>query len=262
MIHSVVGEPLEEILGGVRPFRAPHHASTMAGLLGGGSPIRPGEVSLAHNGVLFLDEIAEFKPSVLQALRQPLESGVVSLTRAEGNVVFPARFTLIAASNPCPCGFHGDPQEACTCSEARIAAYRNRIGGPLIDRMDMRIDVERLDPGAVLSTGRGKSSADLAAGVLRGREYASWRTSLENDASEASEHENGKHRLARILRSCKMDVQTEAHLEACARRYRLSGRGITKTLAVARTIADMAESPKVTWDHLAEALLYRVGENL
>ena len=129
-----------------------------------------------------------------------------------------------------------------------------------MDRMDMRIDVERLEPGAVLSTGRGTSSADLAAGVLRGREYASWRTALEDDVVEAAEQEGGKHRLARILRSCNLDRQTEAHFEACAKRYRLSGRGITKTLAVARTIADMAESPKVTWDHLAEALLYRVGE--
>ena len=130
VVHSVAAEPIDAIIAGQRPFRHPHHSATLAGLVGGGSPLRPGEVSLAHHGVLFLDELAEFKSSVLQGIRQPMESGSVMLTRADGNVTFPARFMLVAASNPCPCGYFGDEERECTCTVPQIRGYQNRIGGP------------------------------------------------------------------------------------------------------------------------------------
>ena len=130
VVHSVAAEPIDAIIAGQRPFRHPHHSATLAGLVGGGSPLRPGEVSLAHHGVLFLDELAEFKSSVLQGIRQPMESGSVMLTRADGNVTFPARFVLVAASNPCPCGYFGDEERECTCTVPQIRGYQNRIGGP------------------------------------------------------------------------------------------------------------------------------------
>ena len=175
VVHSVAGEEVEPILGGVRPFRSPHHSATLAGLVGGGSPLRPGEISLANNGVLFLDELAEFSPSVLQGIRQPLESGRVTLTRADGNVDFPARFMLVAATNPCPCGYYGDEEEPCTCTHRQMQLYRNRIGGPIMDRIDVHIAVRRIPPGEVLATGHGMSSEELRRDVLRAREFASWR---------------------------------------------------------------------------------------
>lgn len=257
MVYSVAEENSDGILRGVRPFRAPHHSATLPGLVGGGSPVRPGEVSLAHNGVLFLDEIAEFKPSVLQALRQPVESGFVTITRADGSVRFPARFALIAASNPCPCGYCGDPQHECTCSQARIDSYLSRIGGPLMDRIAMRIDVVRLDAGHVLESGRGTSSAELAEGVLKAREYSSWRKAVDG-ADDCSASAEGK--LAFVLASCRLEDEVLKSFEERARRFGLSGRGIVKTLSVARTIADIEQSRVVNREHLAEALQYRIGD--
>lgn len=143
LIHSVAGESISSLVEGVRPFRSPHHSASLAGLTGGGNPIKPGEISLAHNGVLFLDELAEFKPSTLQGLRQPLEAGHISLIRADGKFSFPSRFMLIAASNPCPCGYLGDKDKPCNCSASHIKAYQSRIGGPLMDRIDIHIDVWR-----------------------------------------------------------------------------------------------------------------------
>ena len=256
MVYSVAQESADGILRGIRPFRAPHHSATLPGLVGGGSPVRPGEVSLAHNGVLFLDEIAEFKPSVLQALRQPVENGFVNITRADGSVRFPARFCLVAASNPCPCGYLGDPDHECTCTQVRIDRYQGRIGGPLLDRIAMRIDVERLDAGDVLASGKGTSSAELAKGVLSAREYASWRESVEGEGDALSK----KGKLAGVLAACRMDEPVRRLFEERARACGLSGRGIVKTLAVARTIADIQEERSVGWEHLAEALQYRIGE--
>lgn len=172
LIHSVVGEDVTGILAGQRPFRSPHHSATAAGLVGGGSPPRPGEASLAHNGVLFLDELSEFKASVLQTLRQPLESGSITLTRADGAYAFPARFQFLAATNPCPCGYFGDPAGRCRCAPAAVQAYQNRIGGPLLDRIDIRIDVWRSDSRELLKREAGKSSAELREGVERARAFA------------------------------------------------------------------------------------------
>jgi magnesium chelatase family protein len=245
VVHSVAGEPIEALIEGVRPFRSPHHSATLAGLVGGGSPLRPGEISLAHQGVLFLDELAEFRTSVMQGIRQPLESGVVQLTRAEGNVTFPARFMLVAATNPCPCGYYGDDQHECTCTLPQIRSYQNKIGGPLMDRIDIHLDVRRIPPVQVLSQKSGASSQDLKEGVLKAREFARCR----------AKHEGG-FRDMRNLRDLP-EGEVRDFLIAQAELQGLSGRGIVRTLAVARTIADMDESMSLQVSHLAEALCYR-----
>lgn len=253
VVHSVAGEEVEPILGGVRPFRKPHHSASLAGLVGGGAPLRPGEISLANNGVLFLDELAEFSPSVLQGIRQPLESGRVTITRADGNVDFPARFMLVAATNPCPCGYYGDEEEPCTCTHRQMQLYRNRIGGPIMDRIDVHIAVRRIPPGEVLATGRGTASDELRRDVLRAREYASWRRARAGEGERARTSEA-------LVRACALTAQDEGFLEGAARAGRLSGRAIMRTLALARTIADMEECARVERNHLCEAIGFRLRE--
>ncbi len=256
VVHSVAGEDTDGILSGISPFRSPHHSATSAGLLGGGSPIRPGEVSLAHCGVLFLDELSEFKPSTLQGLRQPLENGEVYLTRAEASLRLPARFMLVAASNPCPCGYWGDEVHRCTCSAAQVKKYQNRIGGPLIDRISMRLDVERLPSSSVLSSGQGTDSATLKEGVMQARDYASWRQARAEERGEAE----GAKKLSpkAIIASCKLDSTADAFVAKMAEGDKISGRGLINTLKVARTIADIEGSECVREAHLAEAFSFRV----
>ncbi|MEG2747266.1 MAG: YifB family Mg chelatase-like AAA ATPase [Gordonibacter sp.] len=252
LICSVAGENPAGALGGARPFRSPHHSASLAGLVGGGSPPRPGEVSLAHRGVLFLDEFPQFRPSVLQSLRQPLESGRVVVTRADGNVAFPARFMLVAASNPCPCGYFGDAEHACTCTVPQVQAYQNRVGGPLMDRIDLHIAVRRIPPREVLGTGGGTSSEELRAGVLRAREYASWRRArAEDDGS-----------MAALVAACRLSDADRAFYEEATEAACMSGRAIMRTLTVARTVADMEEAPAVSKGHLCEALGFRLRERM
>ena len=260
VVHSVAGREIDDILLGIRPFRCPHHSATSAGLLGGGSPIRPGEVSLAHCGVLFLDELSEFRSSTLQGLRQPLESGEVHLTRAEASLRLPARFMLIAASNPCPCGFLGDKAHRCTCTDAQVRKYQSRIGGPLMDRISMRLDVERLPSSSVLSSGQGTDSAKLKEGVIRARQYASWRRAQTEEHGEGI----GIKRLSpeAIIDSCKLDSKAGAFVDKMAESDRISGRGLINTLRVARTIADIEESACVRDVHLAEAFSFRVDAGI
>ncbi len=257
VVHSVAGEPIDRVVAGERPFRSPHHSASLAGLVGGGTPIRPGEISLAHRGVLFLDELAEFKTSVLQGIRQPLEAGAVTITRADGNVVLPARFMLVAATNPCPCGYFGDGEHACTCTVPQIRTYQNRIGGPLMDRIDIHLDVRRLPPESVLSSEGGTSSAELREGVMRARAFAAWRcgrAGLEEDPGRARGREAVDQR--------SMTDEARSLLVSMAELHSMSGRGIVRTLSVARTIADMAESDTVGCDHLAEAVGYRVRDGI
>lgn len=249
-IHSIVDDDVADLLAGVRPFRAPHHSATMAGLLGGGNPVRPGELTLAHNGVLFLDELAEFSPHVLQGIRQPLESGKIAITRAAGNVVMPARFMFVAASNPCPCGYHGDPKIPCTCSPAQVHAYQNRIGGPLIDRIDMCIDVGRSDVDDVLDCRGGTDSATLAAGVAAARAFAFERF-------RRSERPRART-VADMIEACRMDDDARSLLRAMGKAFNLSGRGIMKVLGVARTVADLAQRTHVGEEDVAEALNLRL----
>ncbi len=260
VVHSVAGESVEEILAGQRPFRHPHHSATSAGLVGGGNPIRPGEISLAHCGVLFLDELAEFKTSALQSLRQPMELGKISLTRADGNVVFPSRFMLVAASNPCPCGFYGDDEHVCTCTVPQIRNYLGRIGGPLMDRIDIQIDVRRLNPLGVLETGKGTDSQTLRCGVMQARSFASWRLSQSNKSSVNGDKASSSSKD--IVESCQLQNDAHEFIISMAKSYSMSGRSIIRTLNVARTIADIEECNAVTTDHIAEALGFRIREGI
>lgn len=253
VVHSVANEPIENIIAGQRPFRSPHHSATQAGLVGGGTPIRPGEISLAHHGVLFLDELAEFRTTALQSIRQPLESGVVCLTRADGTVTFPARFMLVAASNPCPCGYFGDDRHECHCTVPQINAYQNRIGGPLMDRIDLHLDVRRIPPGQVLEADSGTSSDQLREGVMVGRAFAAWRSQHAGDAQCAP--------VSPVDR-CALTDEARRLLVSVAELHAMSGRAMVRTLSVARTIADMAESPEVQAGHVAEAMNFRVREGI
>ncbi|MCL2807063.1 MAG: YifB family Mg chelatase-like AAA ATPase [Coriobacteriia bacterium] len=267
MIHSVAGLSYDSILEGQKPFRSPHHSATKAGLLGGGSPVTPGEVTLAHNGILFLDEIPEFGSAVLQMLRQPIETGTVSLARARGTTTLPADFMLVAASNPCPCGYYGDPDRNCSCNEAEIRKYQLRIGGPLLDRIDMVLDVWRSKPGEVLATGSGKSSAHMRSTVLEAQDFARQRKSRQrNKGSKASSTNEILEGISsqgfagegvRLLEACELGLQERRCLEEAAEHLNLSGRGIMRALSVARTIGDLEQHEQVLSEHILEALTFR-----
>lgn len=249
-IWSVAGQDIAPVVAGHRPFRAPHHSISIPGLVGGGSPVRPGEISLAHNGVLFLDEFAEYSGHTLQAIRQPMEEGRVHIVRAEGGIVFPARFMLVAAMNPCPCGYLGDPEVPCTCGIDQISRYQARIGGPLLDRIDIQLDVWRSDFDKVVHAGGGQTSAQLLEGVLKARSFASWRR---------SKHE-GEPPEKDALRRFSVADDAAVFLRGIAKAMHMSGRGIIRTLNIARTIADMAESESVGQEQVAEALSMRLRE--
>ena len=247
LLHSVAGLTDSNATGDIRPFRAPHHASSIAGLIGGGSPPRPGEVSLAHNGVLFLDEMPEFGPAALQSLRQPIEDRRVTIVRADGRVVYPAAFTLIGAANPCPCGFKGDPDRRCSCSQGHVERYRSRIGGPLMDRIDLVCEVWRPPPGLLVHGRQAESSASLRMSVDAARERIAHR-GLGATASLSG---------AGLLSACSMPAVVLRDLELIAQHHHLSGRGITRLLRVARTLADLEGSHSVRSDDLVEAIGYR-----
>lgn len=253
LVHSVAGLPPDAALARQRPFRSPHHSITTAGLIGGGNPVRPGEISLAHNGVCFLDELAEFRPSTLQAIRQPLESGEVTIVRAGSTVRLPSSFMLVAASNPCPCGHFGDPEIACTCTLPQVRNYRNRIGGPLFDRIAIRIEVCRTPPSKLMHrNGRQTSSAQLREGVSLGREYAEWRKSKESARNGPS--------MEAALEACSPSDSARALLENSAKALSMSARGISRTLMIARTIADISQKWHVDEEAMAEALGLRAKE--
>lgn len=250
-LHSVAG-----ILSGglieVRPFRAPHHSISLPGLLGGGSGLlRPGEVSLAHNGVLFLDEVTEFRRDALEGLRQPLEDGRVIVARASGAVEFPSRFTLVAASNPCPCGFDGDSRRVCRCLPNRLLAYRQRLSGPLLDRVDIQLPIPRLSRAELLGSEMGEASSTVRARVEQARDRQ--RRRLAGTPWTCNAEMPGT--LAR--RRARMTEPAQSVLANAVERLALSGRGFDRALKVARTIADLAGSDRVEADHVAEALSYR-----
>lgn len=248
VIHSVAGLDERLVLAGVRPFRAPHHTCSTAGLVGGGTPPRPGEASLAHNGVLFLDELAEFGPAALQALRQPIEDGVVRLVRAEGRVAYPARFTLMAAMNPCPCGHLGDEErDRCRCSDTLIARYHARVGSPLLDRIDLVLRIDRIDPDSLLVAPTGEPSAVVRARVADTRAFAQARAGPTVRLLAGAE----------LLAACSLTCEARRAITACARSYHLSGRGVTRLLRVARTIADFERAQRVGEAHVLEAAAYR-----
>lgn len=229
------------------PFRQPHHTISYAGLIGGGGSPRPGEVSLAHNGVLHLDEFSEFNRPALEALRQPLEDGVVTVSRARGSLTFPARFLLVASRNPCLCGYSGDLSRVCVCSPALLRRYRERISGPLLDRIDLRITVPRVPPEDILRSPRGPSSAMIRARVGHARQAA-----LERQGST-----NARLRAAALRRFCALDASCESFARHVIGKLSMSGRGFDRLLRVARTIADLAGSRRICEEHLAEAVGYR-----
>ena len=265
VIHSALDGDLYEIYGGLRPFRMPHHSVTAAGLLGGGSPVRPGEVSLAHNGVLFIDELSEMSNNVLQQLRQPLEEGIVHITRAEGSYVFPARFMFVAATNLCPCGYYGDEEHECTCSPGQILRYQSKIGGPVMDRIDIRVDVARVDLSHLEQVHPGKSSAQMREEIIQARDFAQERRDhqarMDKRNRAARPLKQGdvskSNKLLSLFESCALGTQAHAFLEMAATTSGLNTRSIVKMLSLSRTIADLAHSYSVEEEHLAEAYALR-----
>ncbi|NPA06288.1 MAG: YifB family Mg chelatase-like AAA ATPase [Chloroflexi bacterium] len=251
-VYSLADQlPPDQPLITQRPFRAPHHTISHAGLVGGGNWPHPGEISLAHRGVLFLDELPEFSPRVLEVLRQPLEDRVVTISRAQGSVTFPANFMLVAAMNPCPCGYYGDPVRACTCSPGAIARYRRRISGPLLDRIDIHIDVPRVDYEQLADQRRGEPSAAVQARVEAARERQRARfhgTRLTSNADMGP---------GDIRRFVPLTPDARALLQHAMSQLNLSARAYHRVLKVARTIADLEGADSVTAVHVAEALQYR-----
>ena len=247
-IHSVVGEPTAALLEGQRPFRMPHHSISAAGLVGGGRPPRPGEISLAHGGVLFLDELAEFSATTLQMLRQPMEEGAVRIVRVDGAYAFPARFQLLAASNPCPCGYLGDREIACRCSDTSIERYRAKLGGPLADRIDLILSVSRPDPELIVRGAEGQTTAQLRAEVERGRAFASWRRARMDERVLSGPRGS----IDSAVEAFCLDESGRATLIELAHRSRLTGRSLMRLCRIARTIADMAECECVDAAHMLE----------
>jgi magnesium chelatase family protein len=251
-IHSVAGllRPGEALLP-VRPFRAPHHSISDAGLIGGGTVPRPGEVSLAHNGVLFLDELPEYRRNVLESLRQPLEEGTISITRVSAALTYPARVMLVAAMNPCPCGFLGDRIRPCVCSPVQIQRYRTRVSGPLLDRIDLHVEVPAVPFRDLAADERGEESASVRERVIRARA----RQVERYHGSRA--HNNAQLRTNQIRKHCRIDGPGRTLIEQAVARLGLSARAYMRILKVSRTIADLEQRDSIAAEHVAEAIQYR-----
>ncbi|HMN19326.1 MAG TPA: YifB family Mg chelatase-like AAA ATPase [Candidatus Moranbacteria bacterium] len=234
-----------------RPYRAPHHSASGVSLVGGGTLPRPGEISLAHRGVLFLDEFGEFSKQVLENLRQPLEDGMITISRAKGTLEFPARFTLVAAMNPCPCGNATDPERMCVCSGAQLLKYKQKISGPIMDRIDLHVEVPRLKFEKLSDDAQGEMSESIRERVERARGMQKERlkgTSLITNSEMGAKH---------IKQLCSLDGESSGILARAVDSLRLSARSYHRTIKIARTIADLAGSEKIQAAHVAEALQYR-----
>ncbi len=252
-IHSILGLlPSDSPLLKTRPFRSPHHTVSDAGLIGGGTNPGPGEISLAHNGVLFLDELPEFKRSVLEVLRQPIESGTVTISRASGSYTFPSRFMLIAAMNPCPCGHLGDRLHVCRCRQMQIQNYRAKISGPLLDRIDLHVELAALTDDELLSKNCSESSRTIRERVIAARKIQTARF-----GRSARLTCNAQMESAHILKFCRLDVTTETILRHAIHEFGLSARAYDRILRVSRTIADLAGSEDLKREHIFEAIGYR-----
>ena len=251
-IHSIAGTlPSGSGLLARRPFRAPHHTISTAGLVGGGTPPRPGEVSLAHHGVLFLDELAEFRRDTLEVLRQPMEDGTVTIGRVTRTVTFPSRFTLAAALNPCPCGFFNDARHECVCSPTQISRYLAKISGPLLDRIDLQIEVPALAPDEITSTAPGEASSAIRDRVESARQIQ--RERFRRTHAQC----NAEMSSRQLRRHCELDPSSRRLIEQAIARLGLSARAYDRVLKVARTIADLAATERLDSAHVAEAVHYR-----
>lgn len=252
-IYSVAGLlPPKESLMTEHPFRAPHHSASSAAIVGGGSNPRPGEISLAHHGTLFLDEIVEFHRDVLESLREPLESRMITISRVQGTLHFPANFILIAARNPCPCGYFGDPKHRCSCSSFQVERYSKKLSGPLLDRFDLVIEVPRLDYETLTTTVVAEQSAQVRGRVIAARERQYERT--KKSGKGKSNAELGVHEIKKF---CVIDETAERLIKNAVNQMHLSARAYHRTLKLARTIADMENVETITAPRIAEALQYR-----
>ena len=250
-VHSVAGSLNGQALVATRPFRSPHHTISDAGMIGGGTVPKPGEVSLAHHGVLFLDELPEFRKNVLEVLRQPLEDAQVTISRAVGSITYPADIMLVAAMNPCSCGFFGDPQHECTCSPQQVQRYRAKISGPLLDRIDIQVEVPAVKYKELSDKATGEDSAAIRTRVNQAREIQLQRFQQRRIFCNAQ-------MSSRDIRTyCQLDTAGEKLLENAMQRLGLSARAYTRILKVARTIADLAGEDHITGAHIAQAIQYR-----
>jgi magnesium chelatase family protein len=252
-IHSIAGllDNKRAFLT-TRPFRAPHHTISDAGLLGGGSNPGPGEVSLAHNGVLFLDELPEFRRQTLEVMRQPLEDGHVTISRAAGSLIFPSNFMLIAAMNPCPCGYFGDPKRLCRCNPRKIENYRQRISGPLLDRIDLHVEVPLVDYRALSSTAKGESSTTIRQRVVAARQIQ-----IERFRDFPGLATNSSMPSKLVREHCQLDRESSAFLEQAMEHLNFSARAHDRILKVARTLADLEAEQHIRSPHILEAIQYR-----
>ncbi len=254
-IYSIAGLLSREKfpLINLRPFRSPHHTSSEAALIGGGNPPLPGEITLSHRGVLFLDEFPEFHRDVLESLRQPIEEGKITVLRAKHSITFPARFTLVAASNPCPCGYYGNPEKECKCTNSQIRMYRRKLSGPLMDRIDLFIDVPQIKYEKLASPDKENCSIKIREKVDKAREIQRQRLAQDKTNSEME--------IPQIKKYCQVSSKSGTLLKKYVDSGKLSSRGYHRVLKVARTIADLDESENILYEHLAEAIIYRIRED-
>jgi magnesium chelatase family protein len=251
-IYSIAGLlPSDKPLISTRPFRAPHHSASAPSLVGGGQFPKPGEISLAHKGVLFLDELPEFPRVILENLRQPLEDGIITIGRAQGTLTFPAKFSLVASMNPCPCGYSSDPERDCSCSPTQIIKYQKKISGPLLDRIDLHIEVSRIKFEKLSNNNLAESSESIRQRVEQARKIQQERFKNKKIAS------NSEMNSQDIKEFCRIDNQTTKLLRTAVSQFQLSVRSYYKILKLARTIADLEKKEKIENSHVAEALQYR-----
>jgi len=260
-IYSIAGLlPKEKPLIGIRPFRSPHHTSSEVALIGGGNPPRPGEITLAHRGVLFLDEFPEFHRDVLESLRQPIEEGQITVLRSKHSMTFPAHFMLISSSNPCPCGNYGNPEKKCSCTNSQIQMYRRKLSGPLMDRIDLFINVPQLKYEKLVAIDEENCSLKVRKRVEMARNIQRERYA-ESHNKLCARLTNSEMEIPQIKKYCQIDLKSQDILRKFVNSGKLSARGYHRVLKVARTIADLEGSENILYDHLSEALMYRVRED-